>query len=89
MTELPTAQEAFDWPLQATREQNWSEAARRWAVLRKAYPNHPATWLQAANAHIEAGELEEADKLLTYALQRFQNNPSALWQAAELAMRRK
>ena len=88
VTELPSPKEAFDWPQQAIREQNWPEAARRWAVLRKAYPNHPATWLQAANAHIEAGELEEADKLLTYTLEHFRDYPNTLWLSAELAMRR-
>ena len=87
VTELPSPQEAFDWPLQAARERKWSEAAQRWAVLRKAYPEQPATWLQAASAHIEAGELEEADKLLTYALEHFRNNPTTVWLSAELAMR--
>ena len=86
--ELPSPEQAFEWPRQAMREHNWPEAARRWAVLRKAYPNHPATWFQGANAHIEAGELDEAEKLLTHARQQFPNHPNSLLGFATLAMRR-
>jgi len=85
--ELPSPEEAFEWAQQATRERNWSEAARRWAVLRKAYPKQATTWIQGAIAHIEAGELEQAEALLTYARQQFHNNPDTLLQSAELAIR--
>lgn len=87
-SELPSPKDAFEWPRQAMREQQWSVAAQRWAVLRKAYPEHPATWLQAAIAHIEANELNQADELLTYARPKFSENPNTLLQTAELAMRR-
>jgi lipopolysaccharide transport system permease protein len=85
--ELPSYEQAFEWPRQAVREQNWREATRRWAVMRKAYPEHPATWLQGANAHIEAGELEQAEALLTHARQHFPNHPNSLTDSAGLAMR--
>jgi len=85
---LPSPQETFDWPSQAMRERKWSEAAKRWAVLREVYPNQAATWIQGAISHTEAGELEQAEKLLTYARQHFPSNPNALIQSAELAMRR-
>ena len=86
-TGLPPLEQFFDWPRQAVREQNWSVAARRWAVLRKAYPLHPATWIQGALAHIEAGELKAAAPLLDHARRVFSNAPNALTQSAELAMR--
>jgi len=85
--ELPIFDEAFEWPKQAVRERSWLEAARRWAVLREAYPEHPAVWSQAAYAHIEAGELEQADTLLEYAFQKFPDNPHVFLQSAVLAMR--
>lgn len=71
------------------RERNWSEAAKRWAVLREAYPNQAATWIQGAIAHFKANELEAAEVLLAYARQHFPDNPNAVIQSAELAMRRK
>lgn len=49
------------------RERNWSEAAKRWAVLREAYPNQATTWIRGAIAHIETGELDQAESLLAYA----------------------
>jgi lipopolysaccharide transport system permease protein len=83
---LPSPEKAFEWPQQAVRERNWSEAAQRWAVLRKAYPNQGGTWIHGAIAHIEAGELERAEPLLTYARQHFTNYPSTFTGSAMLAM---
>lgn len=86
--ELPPPENAFEWPRQAMRERNWPEAARRWAVLRKAYPKHPGTWFQGANAHMEAGQLDEAEHLLIHARQQFPNHPNSLLEFATLAIRR-
>ncbi|MCK5664816.1 MAG: tetratricopeptide repeat protein, partial [Thiotrichaceae bacterium] len=74
-TEPPLHEQAFEWPRQAMREQNWREAALRWKVLRQAYPEHPATWLQGANAHIEAGDFEQAEILLTHARLEYPEHP--------------
>jgi lipopolysaccharide transport system permease protein len=87
-TELPSLENAFEWPRQAMREQNWSDATQRWAILRKAYPNRPATWFQGATAHIEAGELQQAENLLKQAQQHFPNHPNLLIDFATLNMRK-
>jgi len=71
------------------REHNWSEAAKRWAVLRKVYPDQPQTWIQAAISLLKANDLEKAESLLSYARQHSPNRPNALIQSAELAIRRK
>jgi len=86
--ELPPPDLAFEWPQQAMREQNWPEAAQRWTVVRKAYPNHPGPWFQGAIAYIEAGELKQAEALLNYAREQFPNHPNSLLFSATLAMRR-
>jgi len=86
--ELPPHEQAFEWPYQAVREGNWLEASRRWAVLRKAYPEQPATWFLATNAHINAGELEQAEALLIHAQQQFPNHHNSLMGFAELAVHR-
>jgi lipopolysaccharide transport system permease protein len=85
-TDLPSPEKAFEWPQQAVRERNWSEAAQRWAVVRQAYPEKVGTWLQGAIAHIEADELEQADALLTYARKHFRNHPSTFTDSARLAI---
>ena len=85
-TELSLLELAFEWPRQAMQERNWQEAALRWEVLRKAYPQQPATWIQGALSNIEAGELEEAETLLKQAREYFPNNPNTLLYSAELAM---
>lgn len=87
-SKLPPHEQAFEWPYEAARERKWLEASQRWAVLRKAYPEHPATWFQAANAHIKAGELEQAEALLAHAREHFPNHPHSLIESAALAMRR-
>ena len=79
---------AAEWANQAAQENKWSEAAQRWAVLRKAYPGQPMVWLQGAKAHIEANQLEQAEQLLKYGREHFSGNPNAFIISAELAMQR-
>jgi len=87
--ELPAPENVFEWPNQAVREKNWLEAVRRWAVLRKVYPEHPAVWCQAAAAHLELEELDKASLLLKYARQHFSNNPNTFLQSIDLALHQK
>lgn len=84
--ELLPPQAASEWPRSAEREANWAEAAKRWAVLRKAYPGYPGSWYQGANAYIEAGKLPQAKTLLDQAQERFPNYPQLLTISASLAM---
>ena len=88
-TKLPPHELAFKWAWQAVKEKDWEAAAHRWEVLRKAYPEHPATWLQNAITHIEAGDFEHAEYLLSHARQEFPNNPLTLTVSAFLAIRKK
>ncbi len=69
------------------REHNWQEAARRWSVMRKAYPALPAPLFQGANAHIQADELELAEALLSRACQEFPAHPMLFAELATLAIR--
>jgi len=81
-------EKVFAWPQQAALDQNWGEAAQRWAVLRTVYPQEAAPWLHGALACIEAGELDQAEKLLDYSRLHFPDIPNSLIHSAELAMRR-
>lgn len=86
---LPPLEQAFEWPNQSIREQNWEEASQRWAVLRKAYPNHPGPWFQGINTYIESNKLIEAELLLKEAQELFPNHPHSLIDIATLNMRNK
>jgi len=88
LTKLPPPEQTFEWPQQAAKGKNWTEASSRWAVLREAYPKHPTVWLQGAHAHIEAGELPQADNLLKHARHHFPNNPYTLILSYELSIRK-
>tara|TARA_R110002096_G_scaffold173781_2_gene348078 strand:- start:252393 stop:253868 length:1476 start_codon:yes stop_codon:yes gene_type:complete len=79
---------AFEWARESVREKDWSMAARRWAMLRKVYPDEPTTWFQAVHAHLEAGQLDAAESLLAIARERFPNQPYAKIQPAHVAMKR-
>lgn len=87
--ELPAPEQTFEWPRQAMQERNWNETAKRWAVLRKAYPDHPATWFQGLNALIQACEYDRAEALLAQARRHFANHPNLYTESAVLAMCRK
>jgi len=86
--ELPPLEKAAEWAKQAAREKKWTESAQRWSVLRKAYPEHAMVWLQGAQAHNEADELDEAEQLLGYVHQHFPNTPNTFIISAELAMKK-
>lgn len=86
---LPPFSELVELPQKFMRNKEWLEATKCWSILRYNYPEHPAPWLQGAYAHVEAGELDHADTLLTYARQHFPNHPSTLLESAALAMRKK
>ncbi|MGH8559962.1 MAG: tetratricopeptide repeat protein [Methylococcales bacterium] len=85
---LPPPDQFFDWAFQAMREKNWIQAVQRWAVLREAYPKQSGPWIQGAVSLIEAGELDEADKLLKHARILFKDNPNVLIYTSEVAMRK-
>lgn len=85
---LPAINKAAEWANQAAKEKRWAVAAQRWAVLRKAYPEQAIVWLQAAKAHIKAGEFDLADALLSHGRLHFSNNPNAYIISAELAIQR-
>lgn len=84
--ELPLPAQVFNWAEEAMQKKQWLAATRRWAVFRRAYPDHPAPWFQGINAHIEAGQLDEAGQLLAYAEQKFPNHPNMLIASATLAI---
>jgi len=84
--ELLTLEEATKWAQQSAQVQDWSGAAQRWAILRKAYPQQSAPWLQGARCSIKAGLFTQAERLLDHGRQHFPDNPNAFIISAELAI---
>lgn len=86
---LPEPESGFAWAQKAAKEGDWSESAKRYAVLRQAYPLLPATWFGAINAHINADEDDKAAALLEEAEVRFPDNPNIFLHPARLALKHK
>lgn len=85
----PSAENALAWGRDAMRERKWREAAERWAILRKVYPDHAPVWIQASIAHRQLFEYLEAEALLEEASKLFADNPNVLVQWVELNIARK
>ena len=86
-TELPPPEQVFPWAHEAMRERNWPESGATLGSIASGLPATGGTWIQGAVAHMEAGQIEAAAALLSHARQQFPNNPNALTQSAELAIR--
>jgi Tfp pilus assembly protein PilF len=46
------------------QQNQWDAAAKRWAILRRAYPQEIATWVKAALCHQRAKQIDAAEELL-------------------------
>jgi tetratricopeptide (TPR) repeat protein len=66
---------AIEYAWLAHAERNWPEALRRWSAVRERFPDQPHGYSGAAATHRIAGDLDLADALLQYALERFPDVP--------------
>lgn len=79
----------FRWPEQAMKKGEWHEAARRWAIMQKAYPQNPKTWFQRGQAYIKAGELKKVNSLLVEIKDDFLNHLNFYILSADLLIEQK
>lgn len=75
---------AFEWPISSIREKNWLEAAKRWEVLCRAYPDHPTPFFNGVTAYLEAGDIDRANELLDRASDLFPKHPNCLLKKASI-----
>lgn len=68
---------------------NWTEAADRWAALRRSHPDEPAGYVAGGEALFEAGGLDAAEAVLADGMIRFPEAPEPAVQHALLASRRR
>lgn len=64
---------------------NWEDALRSWDEARELAPDHPGIYAGAANALRECGRLEEAEKLLLSAAERFPDHEQIAFSLASIA----
>ena len=63
------------WAELASQQQNWADAADRWALARSLCPDNPICYHGGARALFELHRFDEADALLEDALRRFPGEP--------------
>src|SRR5438067_200192 len=69
----------------ATHRRDWAEALRRWGRIRKQFPDHPAGYTGMAMIQRELRWFDEADAMLTDAVERFPTQPGPRIDYARLA----
>jgi tetratricopeptide (TPR) repeat protein len=62
---------AIDYAGLAHARHDWPDALRRWSAVREHFPDQPQGYSGAAVAHRQLGDFDLADALLQYALERF------------------
>ena len=67
----------FHFALCATGAKRWRDARERYAVMRAQWPDQFAGHVEGGWASREAGELDEAERLLAYAVEAFPTEPHA------------
>src|SRR5665213_202070 len=73
----------------AQRRRDWSEALRRWEIVRERFPDEAQAYLGAGVALWELGRLDEAEGLFGAAWERFPDRPAIATSYARLAQRRR
>jgi|GEM_PF-2140260 len=90
LVRFPAAIEvAVDRAWIAHRRRDVPEAAKRWARVRTAFPEHPVGYAAAAVTLREAGDLDAAEALLAEAETRFPDEASVAIERAWLALARR
>lgn len=78
-------QVAARWADIAMRRQIWAEAVQRWTTIRQRFPAFAPAYAEAARALRSAGQVADADALLTEAVVRFPTDPSVRFAWADAA----
>ena len=79
------AQIACDRAWLAVTRRDWAEAASRWQLVRRRFPDRVIAYIAGAAALREVGRLYEAERLLDEALGRFKDDVQIAWERTRLA----
>jgi capsular polysaccharide biosynthesis protein len=72
----------------ALERRDWVEAARRWQTVKQRFPHYARAYTGRAEALIESGQFEEAERVLTEAADRFPTDISVAQSLVVLINRR-
>ncbi len=75
--ELPSLSGMTEWAWKAMEEKSWSEAAKRWRLIRGVYPGCESAWVQGGIAEKNLNNFDHAQQLLEVACDRFPKNSTA------------
>ena len=73
----------------AMRRRDFTEASRRWNIVRERFPRVPAGYARAAWTYVEMGEYEKAEQLAIQGQEKTSEWPDSWTINAEIAMRRR
>jgi tetratricopeptide (TPR) repeat protein len=59
------------WASRPERQEDWAEAARRWAEMRARFPESPTGYIRGSQTLLRADRQQEAETLLADALRQF------------------
>ena len=86
VTRFPDEREpAIEHAWLANRRHDWDDAARRWAALRRAYPDEVAGYCGAAQALRQLRRFDEAEAVIGEGMQRLPASPEPLVEHAWIA----
>src|SRR5436309_2999109 len=87
-TPAELAERTFAFAREAEARRDWAQALSRWNTARRRCPDLPAGHLRPAVALRRPGRLEEAERLLTAAVQRFPEDGLLRFEHAVVAAER-
>jgi len=73
----------------AHRAHHWKEALHRWEAVRRIFPNHPSGFTGAAATFAESGQSDQAEMMLSDAVQTHPDDPGIAIELARIAHRRR
>lgn len=84
--EFPAEAEMAKWAWKAMKKESWSEAAKRWNLIREIYPKCEDAWVQGGVVESQLENLEAAEQLLKQACELFPNSSSSWMAYADLQL---
>ncbi len=73
----------------AVRQKNWSEAVKRWALMREKFPENPRGYIAGSAALKESKNFEAADTLVLAGLDKFPKEANLYVEYGDIAMHQK
>ena len=84
--DLPSEQGLVAWAWESMKSREWPEAAKRWQLIRKLYPENEPAWVQGGIAEKNLHNVKQAELLLETACEKFPANPNPWIALADMSL---